>query len=57
MDNDDKINTLITESKQVMDQVIAEDYKDREIKNFIEIEKKKYKKTDDIDDFLSKQIK
>lgn len=53
MDNDVTINTLITESKQVMDQVIAEDYKDREIKNFIEIEKKKYKKTDDIDDILS----
>jgi hypothetical protein len=54
MVNDDRINTLITESKQGMDQVIAENYKDREIKNFIEIEKKKYKKTDDIDDILSK---
>ncbi|MGD9568822.1 MAG: hypothetical protein AB7V48_10960 [Sedimentibacter sp.] len=54
MINDDKINILITESKQVMDQVLAESYKDRDIKNFIEIEKKKYKKTDDIDDILNK---
>lgn len=49
-----QINTVHTEAKQMMDQIKAETAYDMEIKNFIELESKKYKKTDDLEDLLKR---
>lgn len=53
----DKINIIQTESKFIMDQIKAEATNNREINNFIESEKKKYKKSDEIEDLINKDDK
>jgi len=42
------------QSRQVMDQTKTESSIDIEVKNFIELEKKKYKKTDELKDMINK---
>ena len=49
-----KFNEMIlTEARQPMDQVRADTDKRMSLNDFMEIEGKKYKKTDDIDDILN----
>ncbi len=49
-----KFNEMIlTEAKQPMDQIRAETAQSMKLNDFMEIEGKKYKKTDDIDDILN----
>lgn len=44
---------VFTEAKQPMDQIRADPVRDRELNNFIKLESKKYKKTDDIDEIIN----
>ncbi|WP_312810725.1 hypothetical protein [Sedimentibacter sp.] len=44
---------LLTEAKQPMDQIRADAVQHMELNDFMELEGKKYKKTDDIDDILN----
>ena len=48
--SNEKLKYLETESKLIMDQIKAEATNSREINNYIESEKKKYKKSDEIED-------
>ena len=49
-----QINTVHTEAKQMMDQIKAETPYEMEVKNFIELESKKYKKTDGFEDLINR---
>lgn len=49
---ENQINTVHTEAKQMADQIKAETAYDMDIKNFIKLESKKYKKTDDPEDLI-----
>lgn len=51
--NENQINTVYTEAKLMMDQIKAEPASDMDIENFIKLESKKYKKTDDLQDLIS----
>ncbi|GEM_PF-795428 len=49
---ENEMNTVHTEAKLMMDQIKAETASDMDIKNFIKLESKKYKKTDDLEDLI-----
>lgn len=51
---ENQINTVHTEAKQMPDQIKAETAYDMDIKNFIKLESKKYKKTDDLEDLIKR---
>jgi len=51
---DSEIHLTNMQSRQVMDQTKTESSIDIEVKNFIELEKKKYKKTDELKDMINK---
>lgn len=53
-ETNDRFSFLETESKLILDQIKATKSKDYDIVNFLESEKKKYKKTDEIEDLLNK---
>lgn len=44
---------VFTEARQAMDQIRADPIRDRELQNFVELERKKFQKTDDIDDMIN----
>ncbi|WP_313340299.1 hypothetical protein [Sedimentibacter sp.] len=45
---------IFTEAKQPMDQIRADSVQYMELNDFVELEGKKYKKTDDIEDIINK---
>lgn len=47
-----QINTVHTEAKFMPDQIRAESAYDMDVKNFVQLEKKKFKKTDDLKDMI-----
>lgn len=49
-----QINTVHTEAKFMQDQIRAESGYKNDVKNFIELERKKYKKTDNLKDMLNR---
>lgn len=51
---DRKMKNIHTEAKQMMDQTKSLTADDMEVNNFIELEKKKFKKTDDLQDLLDR---
>lgn len=51
--NENQINTVYTEAKLMMDQIKAEPVSDMDIENFIKLESKKYKKTDELQNLIS----
>ncbi len=52
---DNEVDLLLqTEAKQFIDQMKAEPTSNREVKKFIELEKKKYKKTDKLNDMINR---
>ena len=51
--NENQINTVYTEAKLMMDQIKAEPVSEMDIENFIKLESKKYKKTDELQDLIS----
>lgn len=52
---DNEIITVHTEAKQAMDQVRAETAVDMDVRKFIELEKKKFKKTDELRDMINRE--
>lgn len=53
IDFDDPLKRIHTETMLLQDQTKAESPVEKDIKNFIELEKKKYKKTDDLKDMIN----
>lgn len=49
---DNEINLTSLQSRQAIDHTEAESSIDIEVNNFIELEKKKYKKTDELKDMI-----
>jgi len=51
---DNEINLTNIKSRQAMDQTKAESSTDIEVKKFIDLEKKKYKKNDELRDMINR---
>lgn len=54
INSDNEINLTNMKSREAMDQTKTESSTDNEVKNFIELEKKKYKKTDELKDMINR---
>ncbi len=54
INKDNDINLLSIKARQNIDQTKDESPKDIEVKKFIELEKKKYKKTDELRDMIDR---
>lgn len=54
INSDNEVILTSMKSRQTEDQTNTESPTDNEVKNFINLEKKKYKKTDEIKDMINK---
>lgn len=52
---DNQMNIIQTEAKQALNHIRAESAYDMKIKSFIELERKKYKRDDDLEDMIRRQ--